>query len=381
MASKYEYLIPEVQQLYSTGMNTYSIATKLSAVHGVSRGGFYDWLRKQNLKEPNNFETVLEANKFAPPEGWSHGWLKTEGASIFIKNKDHFVSYSDVRDDIIKEMKSHSPNYDKIVRDKVDSEEHCLIIDIADLHMGKFASESETGESYNISKATERALSGIEGILSKCSGYNIDKIYFIIGNDILHIDSPHRKTTAGTPQDTDGMWYEAFTSARRLYVQIIERLVNIADVHIIHCPSNHDFMSGFMLADSIYSWFHNHPNISFDVTNAHRKYTMYGNSLLGFSHGDGAKMPDYPLLMANEAKRMWAETEYRYIYLHHIHHKDINIFKKGKDYAGATVEYLRSPSSTDSWHHRNGYQHATKAVEGFIHSKKYGQVAKLIHNF
>ena len=147
-------------------------------------------------------------------------------------------------------------------------------------------------------------------------------------------------------------------------------LKSYAGFHIVHNPSNHDYISGFMLADTIYSWFHNNPNISFDVSNAHRKYFRYGTSLLGFSHGDGAKMPDYPLLMANEAKNMWSQTEYRYVYLHHIHHKDINIFKKGKDYPGATVEYLRSPSATDSWHHRNGYQHAPKAVEGFIHEKE-----------
>jgi hypothetical protein len=33
--------------------------------------------------------------------------------------------------------------------------------------------------------------------------------------------------------------------------------------------------------------------------------------------------------------------------------------RPAKDYAGITVG-LRSPSGTDSWHHRNGYQHAPK---------------------
>jgi hypothetical protein len=52
-----------------------------------------------------------------------------------------------------------------------------------------------------------------------------------------------------------------------------------------------------------------------------------------------------------------------------------------KDYIGVTVEALRSPSGTDGWHHRNGYQHAPKAVEGFIHSKDHGQVSRLTHLF
>jgi len=169
--------------------------------------------------------------------------------------------------------------------------------------------------------------------------------------------------------------------ARKLYVGIIDSLLKMADVDVVHCPSNHDFMSGFMLADSVSSWFAKSDNITFDVSNNHRKYYRYHNSLIGLSHGDGAKMADMPLLMANEAKKDWADTEHRYIYLHHIHHQSTVKFQSGKDYQGATVEYLRSPSASDGWHARNGYQHAPKAIEGFIHSKEFGQVCKISHIF
>jgi len=85
--------------------------------------------------------------------------------------------------------------------------------------------------------------------------------------------------------------------------------------------------------------------------------------------------------MANENPHMWADTKFRYIYLHHIHHKQVTKFQSGKDYIGVTVEYLRSPSAADSWHSRNGYVGAKKAIEGFIHSKEYGQVSRLTHHF
>jgi hypothetical protein len=48
---------------------------------------------------------------------------------------------------------------------------------------------------------------------------------------------------------------------------------------------------------------------------------------------------------------------------------------------GVCVETLRSPSGTDSWHHRNGYQHAPKAVEGYIHDKEHGQIMRITHIF
>ena len=108
---------------------------------------------------------------------------------------------------------------------------------------------------------------------------------------------------------------------------------------------------------------------------SHRKGFKYFNNLIGTTHGDGAKQNDLPLLMATEFPKEWSETKHRYIYLHHFHHK------MSKDHIGITLETLRSPSPADSWHHRNGYQHAPQAIEGFIHHKQHGQIARLTHYF
>ena len=101
----------------------------------------------------------------------------------------------------------------------------------------------------------------------------------------------------------------------------------------------------------------------------------YGKNLIGMTHMDGAKVSDLPLLMAHEASLHWAYCPHRYIYGHHVHHKT------SKDYMSVCVETLRSPSGTDSWHHRNGYQFAPKAIEAFLHHKEHGQVARLTHLF
>ena len=327
----------------------------------------------RNLKErylPTTFEEELKNNNFNP-HNWNHGWLKGEKASIYIKNKEGIVTYEDVRDEIITEMKKHSPKYPVIKRERAQ-DGHLLVVDVADLHIGKYSSPEETGESYDQKEAERRAKEALEGILQKTNGFNIDRILFVIGNDILHIDSPFRKTTSGTPQDTDGMWHESFIRARKLYVFLLESLLPIADVHCMFNPSNHDFMSGFMLADSLASWFRNSKNITFNTDMNHRKYFTYGKSLIGTTHGDGAKEKDLIKLMAEESPHEWADTKYRYWYCHHIHHK------KAIEDIGGTIEYLRSPSASDAWHHRNGYV-ASKAVDAFIHSKEHGQLARITH--
>jgi len=78
--------------------------------------------------------------------------------------------------------------------------------------------------------------------------------------------------------------------------------------------------------------------------------------------------------MAHESDK-WTLCKHRYIYTHHLHHK------VSKDVMSVCVETLRSPSGTDSWHAKKGFQHSPKAIEGFIHHKTQGQKARLVHLF
>lgn len=258
--------------------------------------------------------------------------------------------------------------------DVKQDDEHLLIVDPADIHIGKLAESFETGEDYNNQIAVQRVREGVEGILHKARGFRVDKILFVGGNDILHIDTPRRMTTSGTPQDTEGMWYSNFLIAKELYIEVLNRLLKVADVHFVYNPSNHDYTHGFFLADVIQTYFKDCKNITFDCSIAHRKYFVYGDNLIGTSHGDGGKTQDLPLTMAHESPD-WSRCKHRYFYIHHFHHK------VSKDYMGVCVEALRSPSGSDSWHHRNQYQHAPKAIEGFIHHPKFGQIARLTHLF
>ena len=312
------------------------------------------------------------------PATVKHLWKKTKKESIFVKNPLYVSpmekTYFDLRDKIVKDLKQYAPKFDKINRDK-KSEPHLLIVDPADVHVGKLCTAFETGTEYNSQIAVKRVISGVDGILHKAKGFDIDKILFIGGNDILHIDNPNRTTTSGTPQDTDGMWHSNFLIAKQLYIDVLEILLSVADVHFTFNPSNHDYTNGFFLAQVIETYFKNCENITFDTTIAHRKGFQYYNNLIGTTHGDGAKQMDLPLLMAVEFPVEWSKTKHRYIYTHHVHHKT------SKDYAGITIESLRSPSGTDSWHHRNGYQHAPKAVEAFLHCKINGQIARITHIF
>lgn len=305
-----------------------------------------------------------KGNVFVEPLFQVKVWLKPKAGK----------SFADLAKEVLADVKKYAPKYPVIKYKKV-TDGHLLVIDPADVHIGKLCLAFETGEDYNNQVAVKRVLEGVDGIVNKAQGFKVDQILFVIGNDILHIDTPKRTTTSGTPQDTDGMWHNNFRIAKRLYIEIIEKLLTIAPVHIQYDPSNHDYTNGFFLADTITSWFAKCKAVTSNVTPAHRKYFRYYNNIIGTTHNDGAKEQDLALLMAHEAGKDWHECKHRYIYTHHIHHK------KSKDYMSVCVEALRSPSGADSWHHRNGYQHAPKAIEGYLHHKNHGQIARFTHLF
>lgn len=251
-----------------------------------------------------------------------------------------------------------------------------LVVDIADLHIGKYASQLEVGEEgkYDINTAVNRALLGVDGILRYASGFNIEQILFVGGNDILHTDNAKGTTTSGTVQDYQGMWFENFLIAKEVYIRVLEKLRSVAKVHYMHNPSNHDYTFGFMLSDVIKTFYKDCKDVTFDSGISHRKYYKYYDNLIATTHGDGGKLETLPMTIANECG-FWSECKRRYAYVHHFHHK-IN-----KDYPGITIEAVRSPSGTDSWHHRNQFSGAKKSIEGFVHDKEKGQIARFSYNF
>lgn len=311
------------------------------------------------------------------PETAPYLWVKSKEGSTHVKNP-FFVSrsekaYLDMRDQIISDLSTYSPTFKKIKR-RPSKESHLMVLDPADIHIGKLCTVMETGSRYDSEIAYNRCIEGVKSLIDKTKGFKIDKILFVGGNDVLHTDNKNKSTTSGTLQDTDGMWYENFLKAKDLYVEIIETLLGLADVHYVHNMSNHDELSGFFLSDVIKTYFRKCKNMSFDCSPKDRKYFAYGNSLIQTTHGHGAKAPDLGALMSVEAKDLWSKSEFRYSYSHHIHHKT------SKDYINITHETLRSPSSADSWHAKKGYLNQP-AVECFLHSKTKGQVARFTHYF
>lgn len=359
--------------------------------------------RHVDIQYDKDSTIAREAKRTGTPfDRVSHYWLKTKNkegddVSIFVKNQQDAMEYDELRERLINDLEQYAPKVPRIKYPKYSqSDAHILVLDPADVHIGKLANSSETGsDNYDIAEAVERVIFGVHDILAKTVNFNLEEIVLIVGNDIMHIDTPYRTTTAGTKQDTDGQWWEMFEAARNLYVDVIDACKEVAPVRVVFCPSNHDYMVGFGITDSIYSWYRNDENVNvsdYSKSMRHRKYIQYGNNLIGVTHGDGAKTKDLVTLMQYEAKQAWSQSHFSYWYIHHMHHKFriVNGVEVEKDNIGVTtigkanysndystaIECIRSPSPADGWHSRNGYVNLT-AIEGFVHNFYEGQVARI----
>jgi len=302
------------------------------------------------------------------------GWIKNKNASLYFKVNDIKANFEKLSKELIEEAKQYSPEYPTIERQKY-SDSHLMFICPSDLHIGKLCKSFVSGEEYNCQEAVIRCLEGVKGCIQKASGFNIDRIVLLLSGDLLHIDNFEGTTTKGTKQDTDGLLSDHFLIAQRLMIDVIKKLVQLADLHIMYTPGNHDHLTGWMVAQLLQVHFRYNKNISFDVSLQMRKYYRYYKNLIASCHGDRVKMDLLPMLMADECGE-WSNTKYRYMFTQHIHHKI------SKDFPGVSIESLRSPSEADAWHHKSGYQSSNnKAIECFLFSKTAGQIARITHLF
>src|SRR5690606_1571640 len=118
-------------------------------------------------------------------------------------------------------------------------------------------------------------------------------------------------------------------------------------------------------------------NVVVDTSRKQRKYRKYGENMFGFAHGDKekGKTSQLPLMMAEEEKRMWADTTHRTFFLGDIHHKEEFKFLRAKDFIGVLVKFLRSVGTTDLWHYDNGYLGIPRTGEVEIHAYDGGILA------
>jgi DNA repair exonuclease SbcCD nuclease subunit len=214
----------------------------------------------------------------------------------------------------------------------------------------------------------------INNLLQKAPINLIQRIVIAVGNDLFNVDGADEMTTAGTPQMEDSRWQNTFKKGCSLLKEVIGQLAIDLPVDVLIIPGNHDSERSFYLGEFLSAFFKDHPNVSIDNTPTLRKYYKFGETLIGYTHGDKEKKDQLPLLMATECKEDWANTSFKEYHLGHLH-KEMD-----DEIMGVKIRTLSSLAPADAWHSSKGYVGSIRGARAFLYHVDNGLEAQYYYN-
>ena len=276
-------------------------------------------------------------------------------------------------DYLLNALNSFKPEYQpvtEIILNKNFDDNSCGILSMQDLHFGKEDNQDVIAHfKLAIEYLVHRAY----------MSHNIDRMIYVIGGDLLNMDTFSGTTTAGTPVDNDGRAQEAYIEAfDAIYwsVNYLKQFCKTLDV--VYLPGNHDRLSSYHLAHAISKCFPNDTNINFDVEYSERKVVTYGDNFFAFEHGDVTKK-NTPLVYATEFSKQWGHTKYRTCYTGHFHSKKTIEFVTENEHNGFAIKHLPSLSNTDYWHYHNKFIGCKRQAVLEMHDFDKGKVSEFIY--
>jgi len=327
-----------------------------------------------SVTEPKTPEEIIEilkidTSKWKLSNYWNKerhdGWLIS--AFVTAINKE-------LKDNLIEVLLNFKPEYQPItdifINDKFDRD--CVgIISTQDLHFGK-----ENNEDI-----VEHFKDAIESLVHRAyMSSKLNKIVYVIGGDLLNMDTFNGATTSGTPVDNYQRAHDAYKEAfDALYWSINYIKQFCENLHVVYLPGNHDRLSSYHIAHALSKCFDIEDySIYFDVEYAERKVMVYGHNFFAFEHGDVTKK-NTALVYATEFPRSWGGTKYRTCYTGHFHSKKTIEYVTENEHNGFAIKHLPSLCSTDYWHYHNKYTGAKRQAIMEIHDIEKGKVSEFIY--
>ena len=213
--------------------------------------------------------------------------------------KDFLENWEPKKFKITKALKSDNTNKQKV----------CGIISLQDIHFGKQGNETIDGDF-------EETL--INLISRGVAAHHIETLYFVVGGDLINMDTFSGTTTGGTPLDNCMNATNAYEEAFDAMHWAINLLVNHCDnLVVVYIPGNHDRLSSFHLAHAL-SKSVACDQVTWDVRYDERKVYVWGNNFNAFEHGD-KRSKNNPLIYASEYPKEWGNTTNRTLFKGHIH--------------------------------------------------------------
>lgn len=281
-----------------------------------------------------------------------------------------------ILDDMLADAAKHMPVYVPVTRPASLAGGDPVMFEVAvfDPHIGMLAWGREVGAPYDLKIAVSDYEAAVSHLLSLGRFYPVERVLFIVGNDLLHVDSVAPGTTRGgatsrgTQQDIDTRLAKMFTAARRAVVAGIDQARTIAPVDVLVVPGNHDAQQMYRLGEVLNAWYRNDADVNVIYGPNKRKYYGYGSNVFMFTHGEEYRRQrdSLPLIFATECPpELWVAATHKEI---HTGHNHINMEGRYHPTSEATetrtirTRSLPGLTPEDAWHYEEGYKHRRTAT-------------------
>ena len=327
-----------------------------------------------SLSEPRSADDIIKLLKIDVTK-WklSSYWNKERQDGWFISAMVTALK-KEPKDYLIDVLNNFKPDYQPVAEVFTNDSfagDSVGVISTQDLHFGK-------EDNNNIEEHFKAAIKNL--VCRAYMSHKLDKIIYVIGGDLLNMDTFSGSTTAGTPVDNSQRAQQAYKEAFDALFWSINYIKQFCDnLHVVYLPGNHDRLSSYHMAHALSKCFDAEDySIYFDVEYAERKVVVYGNNFFAFEHGDVNKK-NTALTYATEFPLCWGRTIYRTCYTGHFHSKKTVELVTENEHNGFSIKHLPSLSSTDYWHYHNKYTGAKRQAIMEIHDSEKGKISEFIY--
>jgi hypothetical protein len=322
--------------------------------------------------EPRSAEEIIQllkidTNKWKLSSYWNKethsGWYIS---AMVTQKKQEPVDY------ISKVIENFKPKYEQVttvhINDKYETPS-VAVLSIQDLHFGKEG-------NFTIIEDFKNAIRNL--IMRAYASHRLEKIIYVIGGDLLNMDTFDGSTTKGTPVDNEQRAQDAYNDAFNTLYWSVNYIKQFCDqLDVVYLPGNHDRLSSYHLAHALSKCFQD-INIKFKVDYSERKVVVYGDNFFAFEHGDVTKKST-PLVYATEYPKEWGQTKHRTCYTGHFHSKKVTEFVTDNEIHGFSIKHLPSLCKSDYWHYHNKFTGSKRQAILEVHDSKKGKISEFTY--
>jgi hypothetical protein len=244
-----------------------------------------------------------------------------------------------------------------------------------DIHFGKFAWHPETmGGSMDSKIASKVFIDSCTDNLEKLSKWPLAKIFFVVGQDLMHFENIWAQTPiSGHQLDVDSRLPKVIEICKRSVVHIIDLAIQMAPVEVIRIPGNHDIHASYWLCEILKERYRDNKHVTIDNGPSVKKCRLWGDLLVGWTHDASGRrqMPTVNMLPQFWPEE-WGKSRFREWHVGHKHKADVTKTKPVCSVGGTVVRQLSCLTTIDKWHVDEVFVDAVPACESFIWDKQMG---------